>query len=293
MQFVNRLYYEHRAAHQTWWITLTYNDDNVPSLKMQELSFFDEPITKEYKVLRHEDFQLLMKSLRKSFWNDYRCKLRFFMVGEYGPTTLRPHYHCLLFTDKHLSKDYICKHLDKQWAEKHGFYLLDKATEERFQYCAKYCIRPVEDEEVYKIKPPYMRCSKGLGKQFITDATKKYYQDLIQSPETISNATLLVRDSVRYSLPRYYKDHLFTEQQKRQIAYNNQVRYQKLDEQKVLLINKFYQDYDDATKQGDKARMENCLKNIRLYNETSAAIIRNREENHRRWYDKQVKKAKI
>lgn len=293
MAFTNRLYYEHLSAKQTWWITFTYNEENVPTLEVNELSDFDEPFVKTYKVLNYDDVQKFMKSIRKALWNVYRCKLRYFLVGEYGPTTFRPHYHCLLFFDTQVPSDFLIKLLDYHWANKYGFYMLDTATEERFQYCAKYCIRPTEENEVFKFRPPFMRCSKGIGKQFITDAKKKYYQDLITQPQTIRNASFLVRDSFRFALPRYYKDRLFTQQQKRQIAYYNQVRSKQLDEQKTLLINKLYQDYDDAAKQGDQARMEDCSQNIRLYHEASASIVRNREEQHKRWYDKQLKKAKI
>lgn len=58
-------------------LTLTYNDEHIPN----------------DGALRHDDFQRFMKRLRK-FMNGRR--VRFFMAGEYGGKTHRPHYHVIL-----------------------------------------------------------------------------------------------------------------------------------------------------------------------------------------------------
>lgn len=72
-QFLEATQHEHNA-----FITLTYNDDCLPR------SGWLEP----------RDPTLFFKRLRKAV---YPLSFRYYLVGEYGPTTYRPHYHLSLF----------------------------------------------------------------------------------------------------------------------------------------------------------------------------------------------------
>ena len=74
------------------FITLTYSPDTVPFC-------FDEDNDPDHvspvsMTLYKRDFQLFMKRLRFSFPEK---KLRFLGTGEYGSSSLRPHYHLILF----------------------------------------------------------------------------------------------------------------------------------------------------------------------------------------------------
>ena len=73
-----RMVHESQLYDDNCFITLTYDDDHLPS----DLS------------LRKRDFQLFMKRLRKRFSSD---RIRFFHCGEYGENFGRPHYHACLF----------------------------------------------------------------------------------------------------------------------------------------------------------------------------------------------------
>lgn len=291
MAFVNRLHYEHEAAKSSLWITLTYRDECLTKVVDNQLNVFDEPTNHEFAVLNHRDFQLFMKRVRKECEEKYHSKIRYFMVGEYGPTTFRPHYHCLMFFDKVIPFLGLYDLIDNNWQL--GYHVIDKPTSERFNYCAKYCIVPSDLPDFYKQYPPYMRCSKGIGKQFITDAKIKYYKDLITQPTTISNASVLVRDGVRYSMPRYYKDKIFTVNEKRQIAYDTKRHAERMANERSLLIENLFKDIEDARIKGDEARLEDLTKSLRLWLRAYNEVIRNREEADRRWRDKQMKKAKI
>lgn len=69
-----------------YFITLTYNDDNIP---------FTES---GYPTLNIEDYQLFMKRFRKVQKDLYGIDgVRFYIAGEYGSKTLRPHYHLLVW----------------------------------------------------------------------------------------------------------------------------------------------------------------------------------------------------
>lgn len=74
------------------FVTLTYSDDNVPYC-------FDDDNDPDHLCpvshsLDKRDFQLFMKRLRFHFSD---LKIRFLGCGEYGSSTLRPHYHLILF----------------------------------------------------------------------------------------------------------------------------------------------------------------------------------------------------
>lgn len=50
-----------------------------------------------YALLYYRDIQLFLKRLRKYINKYYNEKIRFYIIGEYGTKSLRPHWHCLLF----------------------------------------------------------------------------------------------------------------------------------------------------------------------------------------------------
>ena len=75
--WATRCVLEAKMHDKNCFITLTYNDDNLP----QDLS------------LHKEDFVKFMKRLRKNTGE----KIRFYMAGEYGSLYQRPHYHACLF----------------------------------------------------------------------------------------------------------------------------------------------------------------------------------------------------
>ena len=52
-----------------------------------------------YALLYYRDIQLFLKRLRKYIFKNYDEKIRFYIIGEYGTKSLRPHWHCLLFFD--------------------------------------------------------------------------------------------------------------------------------------------------------------------------------------------------
>lgn len=154
-------------------------------------------------VLSRRDIQLFHKRVRKKI--DKR--LNYFLVGEYGPTTLRPHYHVIYF-----GLDYT--HLDiigNEWNK--GFYSGSLVSDGRISYVAKYSLLPTKLDEFYMKKEykPFMVCSKGMGAGFLENPQthamynsddKQYYND----------------NGYKKNLPRYYKDKLFSPDKLRQFA---------------------------------------------------------------------------
>jgi len=122
------------------FITLTYADENLPP----------------FGNLRKIDFQKFIRSLRKKT----KQKIRYFMCGEYGEKTYRPHYHALLFgfrfSDQKLvnirkgNRVYTSQFLDETW--KHGACEISAVTFKSAGYVARYIVKKQQGDpdELFK-----------------------------------------------------------------------------------------------------------------------------------------------
>lgn len=150
-------------------VTLTYDDKHYPP----------------GGNLVYRDFQLFMHRLRKLMAN----RIRFFVCGEYGARTLRPHYHAVLFNTEfkdrkpsyagHLfGKDaerFVSAELGELWP--HGLHEIDpEVTGKNAAYIARYVTKKLdqavdsrlvdsETGEVLRVVPEFIRMSTrpGLG----------------------------------------------------------------------------------------------------------------------------------
>lgn len=61
----------------------------------------------------NRDLDLFLKRLR-SYYPDE--KLRYYAVSEYGPTSLRPHWHLLLFSNSERFSQTVCENVSKAWS---------------------------------------------------------------------------------------------------------------------------------------------------------------------------------
>lgn len=114
------------------FVTLTYDDDHLP----------------ENRTLVKKHFQEFMKNLRrhKQFAG---IKIKYFMCGEYGEQTLRPHYHALIygidFPDKKLYSKrqgnllFTSALLDKIWGR--GECKIGALTFQSAAYVARYTLQ--------------------------------------------------------------------------------------------------------------------------------------------------------
>ena len=136
---------------EVWFITLTYDDDHVPGMIvktgeiMRKVQYVWKPGEKRpesVQTLLYTDVQKFLKRLRKA----YRGKLRYFVAGEYGEQTARPHYHMILYgwqpTDlEHLYKIqhngyYTSKWMADLWNM--GQIQIAQAVPETYRYVAGY-----------------------------------------------------------------------------------------------------------------------------------------------------------
>ena len=135
-QWAIRVMHEAQLHKENSFLTLTYDDKNIP----------------EKGNLRHSDFQKFIKRLRK------KRDIRYYMCGEYGEENGRPHYHAALFGESFIrdryrwSKSnghqlYRSPELEKIWGL--GQVTIGELNFDTAQYVAKYIIDKYNDGEKY------------------------------------------------------------------------------------------------------------------------------------------------
>ena len=176
----NRLMMENIYHDSSWFITLTYDNDNCPM--SDDLMHY---------TLRKCDWQLFMKRLRESQDKLYGRKLRFLACGEYGGNTFRPHYHAIIFG---LQLEDLVKcgvsgsgftlfksdYLASIW--KNGMVEVGVVTSGSCAYVARYVVKKNsqgsnEDYAAFGIEPEFILMSRkpGLGYQYFMDHYDKIY----------------------------------------------------------------------------------------------------------------------
>lgn len=236
-----------------YFLTLTYSNQFLPLVKSKAS---DQLVAS----LRYRDIQLFLKRLRKYYPDE---DIRFLCCGEYGPETLRPHYHMILigheFEDlipyKHDDRGYnlyLCPELDKLW--KLGFCVVGNAGKDSAGYVARYNMKALQNEALKDlvtatgIEAPRLRGSRrpALGRDFI----------LFHKDEFLQNGSVWIKTPTggkRVNLPRYGQKLL--EDDPYYAVYKANCR-QRLEFKKISIDNSTDLDWYDYLKlQGDSLEL--------------------------------------
>lgn len=204
-QWAVRCMHEAQLHDFNVFVTLTYNDENLPT----NLS------------LEYRDFQLFMKRLRKYYAG---VPIRYYMCGEYGEDFQRPHFHACLFNcffaDRQYhaklpsgSKLYTSKILETLWP--YGFSSIGDVTFESAAYVARYVMKkrtgPQAEShyervdwatgEIIQVKPEFNRMSlkPGIGAEWFDK-----YRDDVYSRSLDHEKDFVVMNGKKMKPPRYY-----------------------------------------------------------------------------------------
>ena len=212
-----RIVHESSLYESNCFVTLTYDDEHVPS---------------DWSLCRR-DFVLFMKRLRKAFEPE---RIRFYMAGEYGVCCKhglnldsvgcplcnvgRPHFHSCLFNcsfddlaaygSRNGDFRYTSDFLAGIW--KNGFVDVGELNFESAAYVARYILKKVNgvnaDEHYMSIdldgvciflEPEYCTMSRrpGLGREWF----ERYWSDVFPSDEVPVPGVGVLR-----GVPRYYEE---------------------------------------------------------------------------------------
>lgn len=212
-QWSFRLLQEMQHCFSAAFLTITYNDEN---LTYGEL----------WPTLVKRDLQLFIKRLRKKHHTLSDKKIIYYACGEYGTQTYRPHYHMIIYNL--VPQLLFDAPLSEIW--KMGNIRVDPCNIQTIQYTSKYVMK--SDKKPDGVQAEFSLMSKGIGKNFLTDAVKKYYKNN-QIPYVIW------KDGQKMSMPRYFKEAIFTEEELRAFGKEalQQVKPENLDSTKQFQIN--------------------------------------------------------
>lgn len=214
MQWANRCMLEltNYEPCECWFLTLTYDNEHIP--------YIDAASDVISGTLLKDDLQKFWKRLRQFVERDIgeKSRLRYFACGEYGSTTLRPHYHAILYgfpwvdlQSWSMSKSgfplFRSPLLESIW--KNGIVTVSPVSWNTCAYTARYVLKKADksiDQSFYDINgltPEYVTMSRrpGIGKEYFD-----LHKDQIYKFDEI---ILKLDDGGKIIKPPKYYDSLF------------------------------------------------------------------------------------
>lgn len=221
--WIIRLLEEYKIHDKAVFITLTYNDENL--------------IMGEYPTLYKPHAVKFIKDLRHRISG----KIKFYLVGEYGTHTKRPHLHAILFN---VSADDEPKIL-KVWAK--GNVTVAPCNIKTITYTTKYHVNKTDFPS--GTSPPFALMSKNLGMSYVEkfkdyhkgNTMRGYYQHW----------------EFKKPLPRYYKQKLYTRGEIATIGKQQLDKYDILEDMKRFSYEHPNDNFWQWQKMLDKTFQEN------------------------------------
>lgn len=201
-----RINKEMEISSSPLFITLTYNQKSVPRTKSG------------LKTLSKRDIQLFMKRLRKSYAKQSDKKLRYYIVGEYGSRTYRPHYHAILFNLDNVAL------VEQAW--QNGFVKNYPVLDGGIRYVLKYMSKPRQKRKDDRILE-FSLMSKGLGSNYLTNNIINYHLG------DIKNCFITLKGGIRMQMPKYYKEKIYDECYRQAVTEYLKERAEHIENQKV------------------------------------------------------------
>lgn len=229
--WVVRLMEQSKTSESSYFITLTYNTNEVP-------------ITKNgFMTLDKSDYQKYMKRLRK---REKDAKIKYYACGEYGEQYMRPHYHAILFNVRNI------QNIVDAWNEK-GKVHIGKLTQKSAAYCCKYLdkTKQIPQHNRDDRLEEFSLMSKGLGDSYINERTKKYHKS------DIERNYYTLEGGVKTALPRYYRERIYSPSERnKQNAIITEKLKEQTKEQRLNFEQKFkntkitFDEYEDSKRYG-------------------------------------------
>lgn len=253
------------------FVTLTYNDDNIP-INQSHTGF----------TLCPDDVTLFMKRLREYYRSNYdEINIRFYLAGEYGSDTMRPHYHLCLFNMEIPDLSYYSSNfqgdllytsdiLNSIWGK--GYVIIGSFCWQSAAYTARYVVKKLKGEakSLYSdldINPEFVRMSRrpGIASHFFENG----YKDLLTNDSIIIPHGTNTRSN---RLPRYFLNKVKSVQDSEELfdddyhLYLSDFNLAKLKERRQHILdikNKVFEKLSDEKQIRELSRQEE-IKNNRI-----------------------------
>lgn len=192
-----RLMNQDRSADLSFFVTLTYDTDHLEFSTQGRPSLCPAHLTNFWKVFRK---RFPPKSIK------------YYAVGEYGSNRKRPHYHAIIFVHnaKSTALEFI-NWIERDWP--HGSTYCGSVSEESVAYTLKYISKPPSVPQYpgdTRIRE-FSRMSKGLGAEYLRN--KKWHHINLEERHYLP-----LKSDGKASMPRYYKDKIYTSDERQKIG---------------------------------------------------------------------------
>nr|DAK00873.1 MAG TPA: Replication associated protein [Microviridae sp.] len=278
---------ESKYHDNNWFVTLTYDEYNLPR---KEFICPENGLYMQIPYLVKSDVQKFLKRLRKRLYGSSKGELRYFLCGEYGDTTYRPHFHLILYglslKDLVLYKSsgfgakmifyYNSKLLSDIWGK--GFVVVAAVNQQSCAYTARYALKKVDfmqSESYAKAKlseydpqlegvdklMSYLVCSGYIPKPFALMSrnpgiAREYFDEnagIIYKYDQIPGMPV---KSLKYYDRLYDKLSDFTHRELEDIKVKRQERAEARREQSRIMLGMTREQYEDLLCQYSKSRFK-------------------------------------
>lgn len=205
-QWTLRLLQEMNVAETATFWTFTYSDEKLP---------------KDGK-LEKKEVQKAIKRLRQRNLKVSKKKIKYFLCGEYGEKTNRPHYHAIFFNVHESLND----EMDQIW--ENGNVFCGSVTQASIHYVTKYILKNLKG--IKTINETFALMSKALGINYVEKYKKNHFsKEYDVSPDGVILGTkklsyITMEGGFKMPIPRYYKEKMFSRVTREKMAKESQER---------------------------------------------------------------------
>jgi len=238
-----RCVHEAQMHENNAFITLTYNEENLKSPKLQYKDFqafvkalrtrrFDELTKTLFPTIpdqhaRRSLYRKLPEERRKELYEQIQISI--YVAGEYGDRNQRPHWHALVFnwsppdpvykySNARGDKAYTSDYLTSLWP--HGNSEFGSVTFESAGYCARYASKKLKHgkDGTHDFEPISRRSSKNaIGKKWL----ETFW------PDVFSYGKCTLADGTETGIPRYYEKWFKEKKPDEWMTYVTQIKINK------------------------------------------------------------------
>lgn len=255
-----RMLEELKVCNTAKFVTITYNDQNlIWTDPFSEIDVRGRYFEGALATLSKDELKAYLKRLKTKVDRIYerkgddsveravRLPVKYYFVGEYGPKSLRPHYHGIIFNLPKNSDNILIdtwsigtgkyvmnavKGIPLEKKEPLGFLHIGKVTQASIHYVTKYILDALLDTNVFSdlkdskgdwiVEKPFSLMSKGLGASYV-EKNKSYH-----SVREVPYYTL--PGNIKKRIPRYFRDKMFNEKQKERFKEESEKEMVKKEE---------------------------------------------------------------
>lgn len=179
----------------SWFVTLTYNEENLPRTK------------NGFATVNKKDVQNFFKKLRRNHPKSGE-KISYFAAAEYGTKHKRPHYHIILFgcTDPEITSAWTTDTRGGKRPQPLGEIYFGYVEGASIGYTLKY-ISKEPDWQLHDRDDrlrTFFLISKGIGANYLTPQMIRYHH------RDLENRVCCTVEKKSISMPRYYKMKIYT-----------------------------------------------------------------------------------